>query len=119
MRAPTEASFVAVRPPLVVDASTAVDVLVDADAAAAWRSWQEAGRLRVVPPHFWHELGNALLRSRRLPLLTVVGLLHEFESQGLDIADRGPAGVRASVELADKHGLTVYDAAYLWLAIDV
>jgi predicted nucleic acid-binding protein len=38
---------------------------------------------------------------------------------GIAIADRGPDGIDGAVVLADRHGLTVYDAAYLWLAIDV
>lgn len=38
---------------------------------------------------------------------------------GFQVADRGLGGLEGSVELADRHGLTVYDAAYLDLALDV
>lgn len=113
--------FTLARTPVIVDATVVVDMLAEADAevAAAWRAWADEGRLRLAPAMLWYEIANALLRSRRLPLATVVALLEEFEASGLEVADRGPAGIRAAVDLADRHGLTVYDASYLWLAIDV
>ena len=38
---------------------------------------------------------------------------------GVDVADRGLPGVFDALELADRHGLTVYDAAYLQLALEI
>jgi predicted nucleic acid-binding protein len=34
-------------------------------------------------------------------------------------ADRGLPGLLGAVELADRHGLSVYDALYLDLALDI
>ena len=42
-----------------------------------------------------------------------------LEGAGLEVADRGPDGVRLALALAARHGLSVHDATYLWLAIDV
>ena len=35
------------------------------------------------------------------------------------VADRGLGGMFEAIELADRHQLTVYDAAYLQLVLDV
>lgn len=43
----------------------------------------------------------------------------QLEAVGLETADRGAAGVRMAMSLAERHRLSVYDATYLWLAIDV
>ncbi len=114
-------TFIAGPAPLVVDASVVVDLLAEGDEAIAarWREWSAEGRLLIAPPFLWLEIANALLRSKRLPPAIVASHLEGFEASGIETADRGPAGVRASLDLAERHGLTVYDAAYLWLAIDV
>lgn len=108
-------------PPVVVDASVAVDFLAepDDDLDLRWRRWTDEGRLLIAPPYLWAEVANGLLRGRRLAAPVVTGMLDDFEASGISTADRGAAGVRASVELAAEHGLTVYDASYLWLAIDI
>ncbi len=41
-----------------------------------------------------------------------------LEGAGLEVADRGAAGIRMAMSLAARHRLSVYDATYLWLAID-
>lgn len=73
----------------------------------------------LAPPIVWTEIGNALLVRQRLGLSTAVSALRAVELAGLETADRGPEGVRAALELARAHGLTVYDALYLALAIDI
>ena len=40
-----------------------------------------------------------------------------FET-GIDLVDRGVPALVEAVDLAERHGLTVYDAAYLQLALD-
>lgn len=107
--------------PVVVDASVAVDLVGtgDPDLAVAWRAWSDERRLRLAPVMLWPELANALLRSRRLPGALVAELVAAFAASGIEIADRGAAGVREAIVLAERHGLTIYDALYLWLAIDV
>lgn len=106
---------------VVVDASIAVDVLTEPDdpVEALWARWLDEGRSILAPPLIWLEVANALLRGKHLPSAIARTRLEYLEASGLEAADRGPVGVRASLDLAERHGLTVYDAAYLWLAIDV
>jgi len=73
----------------------------------------------IVPPHFWVEMANALLRGVRLAAPDVIARLERLGATGIDVADRGMAGILEAVALAERHRLTVYDAAYLQLALDV
>jgi predicted nucleic acid-binding protein len=105
---------------VVVDASVAVELLVGNDAwADRWGAWLDAGTLVLVPGHFGIEVANALLRGLRLTEADVVASLGRLWATGLEAADRGLQGLVGAVELAQRHGLTVYDAAYLDLALDV
>lgn len=106
--------------PVIVDASFIVDgIMGDARVAAAWERWAAEGRMLLAPPIVWAEIGNALLVRQRLGLSTAVSALRAVELAGLETADHGPEGARAALDLAQAHGLTVYDALYLALAIDV
>ena len=105
---------------IVADASVAVELLLGRPRwVAAWRSWSEDEAMVVVPPHFGHEVANALLRSAGIGGLGTVAALEHLARVGFDVADRGFGGLEESTRLAEQHGLTVYDAAYLELAIDV
>lgn len=105
---------------IVVDASVAVRFLLgDADWEAAWRRWSIAEGLIVVPPHFSHEVANALLRSARIGALETVAAVGRLFRVGFEVADRGLTGLVSSTRLAEQHRLTVYDAAYLDLAVDI
>lgn len=107
--------------------------VVDASAALAWCFEDEAGgyadglleRLRhgaqiVVPAHWPSEILNGLLvavRRRRIHAGQPALLWHELSRLPIEIepplsADQGTA----ILALGDKHGLTVYDAAYVELA---
>jgi predicted nucleic acid-binding protein len=105
---------------VVVDASTMVEVVI---GEPGWTErfvrWQESGALLVAPPHFRSELANALLRSVRLEPLDVIGRLQQLFLAGVDLIDRGFVGLFEAVELAARHGLSVYDASYLALAVDL
>jgi predicted nucleic acid-binding protein len=105
---------------IVADATVAVPLLLGhPDWLSAWRSWTEADALVLVPPHFGHEIANALLRSARIGAAATMSALEDLGRLRYDVADRGFSGLQASMRLADEHGLSVYDAAYLELAIDV
>lgn len=105
---------------VVVDASVAVRFLAGEEAwLERWRSWTAVDALVLVPPHFLAEVGNALLRSVRLPAIDAVTRLERLSAAGLEVADPSWPGLLGAVELADRHQLTVYDAIYLDLAIDV
>lgn len=105
--------------PVVVDASVALDGLLgEAGAVAAWDRWADEGRTLLAPPIAWPEIGQALLR-RRLSPEEMAGHLDVVVAAGLETADRGPYGVALALGLAVRHGLSAYDATYLWLAIDI
>jgi predicted nucleic acid-binding protein len=105
---------------IVADASVAVSLLLGQSAALrAWRAWTEDDALVLVPAHFGHEVANALLRSARIGIAATTAALEDLARLRYDVADRGLSGLSATAGLADKHGLSVYDAAYLELAIDV
>lgn len=102
-----------------MDASVAVDGLLDEPAAVtAWERWADEGRSLLAPPIVWPEIGQALLR-RQMPPEEVAERLYVVQTAGLETSDRGVQGVAHALGLAKRHGLSVYDATYLWLAIDV
>jgi predicted nucleic acid-binding protein len=105
---------------IVADASVAVDVLRSEPLwTARWQEWLRRDALILVPAHFAAEVANALLRSAKLPAGDVDMRLEFLDQLHVEVADRGLPGIRGAVRLADQHGLSVYDAAYLELAIDV
>jgi predicted nucleic acid-binding protein len=113
-------TFGAALAPVVVDASFAVEALLEGGPALdRWVEWIGDGRTRLVPAHFWAELANALLLGRRFEPGRAALTVGAAARAGLETADRGPAGVADALELADRHRLTVYDALYLQLAADV
>lgn len=104
-----------------MDASLAINFLQGETVAfAAWDSWRAREDMVLVPPVFPFEVANALLRGTSIKSTArVLELLGLLGVAGYEVADRGAAGVERSVQLAAAHGLTVYDAAYLDLALDV
>lgn len=107
--------------PVVVDASVAVDLAIGEreETPDAVRAWIAEGRMLLAPAAAWTEIGHAILRRLDGDAIRATRRLEQVEAAGLQTADRGPAGVRAAMVLAERHGLAVYDASYLWLAIDV
>ncbi|TAL09092.1 MAG: PIN domain-containing protein [Chloroflexota bacterium] len=84
-----------------------------------WTAWTEAEAMVLAPPHFPVEVANALLRSARIPAIDASARLARLYATGIDVADRGLPGLVGAIELADRHGLSVYDALYLDLVLDV
>jgi len=107
--------------PVIVDASVAVDLAVGErpDTPDLVRRWISEDRMLLVPGAGWTEIGHAILRRLDRDAIRASRRVSEVEAMGLATADRGPAGIRMAMALAERHGLSVYDAAYLWLAIDV
>jgi predicted nucleic acid-binding protein len=106
---------------VVVDASVAIPFLQgDAEWGERWASWIAAGDLVLVPPHFAVEVANGLLRGTTIKSTDhVLALVQELYATGFEVADRGVRGVEGAIRLAAEHQLTVYDAAYLELAIEI
>jgi predicted nucleic acid-binding protein len=107
--------------PVVVDASVAVDLAIGdrAGTPERVREWIADGRLLLAPAIAWTEIGHAILRGLGRDAIAASRRLGEVEALGLETADRGPAGIRMAMSLAERHRLSVYDASYLWLAIDI
>jgi predicted nucleic acid-binding protein len=104
----------------VVDASVAISFLQgDAIWHAHWAKWADASAQLLAPPHFTAEVANALLRSVGLPASEVVLQLERLDRSGVETVDRPLTAALEAVSLADHHGLTVYDALYLQLALDL
>jgi predicted nucleic acid-binding protein len=113
-------SFLVIDPPIVVDASVAVGaVLGEPSREDTLFGWATSGRLLLAPAGFWVEIANALIRGHRLSIDDVLSLITTVRHAGVEVADRGFGGLEAAIVLADRHTLTVYDATYLWLALDV
>ncbi|MGI8998371.1 MAG: type II toxin-antitoxin system VapC family toxin [Candidatus Limnocylindria bacterium] len=105
---------------IVADASVAMPFLLGhTEWVVAWQDWTNSRSSILVPAHFGHEVANALLKSARIGSIATIAAMERLFRVGLEVADRGFAGLEAATRLADQHGLTVYDAAYLALAIDV
>jgi predicted nucleic acid-binding protein len=113
-------TFTVVDAPVVVDASVALGVLSGEEGLeGVIRSWSRGRRYLMVPPVFWIEVANVLVRRRRLSAVDAIHDLGTLRAAGIVVADRGFGGLEAALVLADRHGLSVYDATYLWLALDV
>ncbi|MBI2776632.1 MAG: type II toxin-antitoxin system VapC family toxin [Chloroflexi bacterium] len=105
---------------VVVDASAAMAFMAGDPAwAARWIDWTNDGTMILAPAQFPAEIGNALLRGARLSAMDAAARLERVFAAGIETADRGLHGLLGAIELADRHGLSVYDALYLDLALDV
>lgn len=103
----------------VVDASIVLSQALGEDSAAADRAMDLAKATRVFAPAlWWYEVRNGLLINERRGRLTgrqtmaAMRALSELAIE-LDTAPQEPA----ILTLARSHRLTVYDTAYLELAL--
>jgi predicted nucleic acid-binding protein len=109
------------------------DLVLDASLALQWFLEDEADRKyglsvlsslsnkRAVVPMLWfYEVGNGLLmayRRKRIALDQIDGFLTRLEALPIEAAQQPSAEVLELPLLAQTHGLTNYDAAYLALAL--
>lgn len=108
---------------LVVDSSVTVSwIAPDEDGVYADNVRVACGEDRPVVTALWHlEMANTLLtleRRRRLPnaLAALAALLRDVPVT-VDTTYAPAARSRAELELAKRHGLSVYDASYLAAAL--
>jgi predicted nucleic acid-binding protein len=73
----------------------------------------------LAPTQLHAEVANALLRGARLPAAEVTTAMTRLAGALVETVDRGTEGLLEAIVLADRHGLTVYDALYLQLAIEI
>lgn len=113
-------TFVVDLAPVVVDASVAIDFLGgESRWCQSFDRWADEDRILLAPAHFLAEVANAQLRGQRVPAADVAARIERMLASGIETADRGLHGLLEAIDLADRHGLTVYDALYLQLALDV
>ena len=107
-------------------------IVVDSSAALAWSFVDErnaatlaiASRVRdegAVVPSLWKlEVANILrlaVRKERITALERNDTLRDFERLGIEIdGETADRAWNETLAVADRHDLTVYDAAYLELA---
>ena len=81
----------------------------------------EAGAIVVVPSLWFLEVANGLLVAQRRKLLTISErkqALARLSALTFTVDEEaGRAAFRQASELAEKHGLSVYDATYLEVAL--
>jgi predicted nucleic acid-binding protein len=106
---------------LVIDASVAVCIARherEAEAAVTAISNSTTNNERVaVPAFFWTEVANALLMRHKWPGAAVLAAIHHLDEMGLETLEIDRPLVVLAIDLAERHGLTAYDASYLALAI--
>jgi predicted nucleic acid-binding protein len=109
------------------------DFVLDASIALQWFFEDEADRSyslgvlaslsenRALVPTLWfYEIGNGLVmayRRKRITLGQIDGFLARLRALPIEAARDTPADILALPGLAQAHGLTNYDAAYLSLAL--
>ncbi len=106
---------------LVIDASVTIAwIAADERSAYAEAALAACGSDPASVPQLWHwEIANALLVLERKGRLTDAAAVYASVAQSLPIhAERNPSASRTNdeIEVARRHGLSVYDAAYLALA---
>ena len=106
-------------------------LVIDSSVPAAWCFPDErtdytnavlravSAPLEAVAPRLWaYEIRNSVLMGLRRRRITKADAQDFIESiKGLPIRLVDPVSYDAVFALADRHGLTVYDAAYLDLAL--
>lgn len=103
------------RPRVVADASVVIALLFEE------QQWEEAaerlrGRLISAPHLLDLEFANAALRKMRREGRDAAAVDRAMQVFGEIVADRHPVPAADAFGLAQRYGITPYDAAYLWLA---
>lgn len=107
--------------------------VLDASLALQWFLEDETGReyalavlvrlsedRAIVPPLWFYEIGNGLLmahRRKRISIEQLNSFVTRLRALPIDAAPQSASEVLELPALAQTHGLTNYDAAYLALAI--
>jgi predicted nucleic acid-binding protein len=103
----------------VVDASVVLEWLIGRPPAAsrALLDAHVAGAAPLVAPDLLHyEIGDVLVTRIALPVLELMQLFTHWLELDVETYALGDEEHRTALDLAKRHGLTFYDAAYLALA---
>lgn len=105
---------------VVIDASVALARIrrepLWQDVDRRLRGWQSEGATLYVPAHFWLEISNALVRGHGMSGSGVLEAVHRLDELGLQTVDLGRPLLLLALDLAERHRLSMYDAAYLAIA---
>ena len=107
----------------VLDASVAITwVMRDENHPMADLAFQKIQNdwSAVVPAIWWYEVRNVLLiceRRNRITLDDTAEFLSDLSGFGIEL--RPPENSESTIDLARQHRLSVYDAAYLALALQL
>lgn len=104
----------------IIDASFAVYVQTSSTAIEAARRLPSlAAEGLIAPVMFWFEVASALRYMSRRGGLTQArrsSTLVSLEKLGI-VIDTPPAAITTVIDISDRYQLTIYDAAYLELAL--
>lgn len=104
--------------PFVLDASVAANWFLPDEPPLAHAAWKRlATDPGLVPPHWWFEVRNVTLvaeRRNRIPARLTAVIFDRLARLRIVFAERPDHA--PVLELARRHQLTFYDAAYLQLA---
>lgn len=104
----------------MLDASFAVAISADPDLRTSFPERVELLRsILRAPPIFWHEVAGALRSMRRKGRIVEAEAMAALRDLGrLRIGLEPPtADIQPVIDLSDRHQLSVYNAAYLELAL--
>lgn len=106
----------------VLDASVTIAALLPEERTPEARVILRTALNGVLVPTLWHlEVGNILLRAERRGVIRVderVGHIADLSALAVTVDHEGPGHAwHATTVLALRHQLTLYDAAYLELAV--
>lgn len=109
------------KPRLVIDASAMVAMVrSEPEQEALERVLEQrkrAGVTLIAPTTLWLESVNSLVRRHRWTSAAVLEALHVIDAFGIEEAAVSRPLLFLALDLAERHGLTSYDACYLALAI--
>jgi predicted nucleic acid-binding protein len=104
----------------VVDASAAIDTALGEEPWAAHLERLVRERVMLFAPvGFPLEVANGLLVGQRRGTAEVRAHLRSMAALEIELSDLSAERIGECITLAAHHGLTLYDAAYLHLAIEL
>lgn len=108
--------------PVVIDASVALALLLDAPeaplVAQSFRRWVADGRSRIVPSLFWLEVLDRLRREPGTSGAELIDGIHRLDTYDIETIDTGRAAIVRVIDRVERYRLSSYDATYLVLAED-
>lgn len=103
----------------VVDASVVLQWLLDEPSTGSKRILEahlDGSEPLIAPELLNYEVGNVLATKIKLTSEDAAELFNNFLDLAIETYSLGSDEYRASIDLAHRYGLTVYDASYLTLA---